>query len=242
MKNKPYLSIVIPVYNESKRLNTLPTICRYLKKQKYKSELILVNDGSIDNTLSLLKKMKLPKKIKIISYIENQGKGHAVKKGMLVARGDYKMFFDIDLATPLKFVNIFLKQARKGSDVIIGSRKVRGAKLIKRQPLLRETLGKGFTFLSCLTLGVNVTDFTCGFKLFSKKATKEIFSRSLINGWGFDAEILFLAQKCSFQIEEIPVTWKDNSATRVRLSKDIINSLKELIHIRANYLKNVYRV
>lgn len=239
---KKKLSAIIPLYNEEKRITTLSKIYSYLNKQKFSWEIILVNDGSKDNTKKVATNMIKTnsfKNVQLISYKRNRGKGFAVKKGMLKAKGEYRLFIDIDLSTPIEEFKKFLPFIKK-FDIVIGSRKRKGAKLIKRQSRLREILGKGFTRLSRNILNIKVTDFTCGFKCFSAKAAKKIFSRQRINRWGFDAEILFLAQKLNLPIKEVAVIWRNDSETKVRLPKDIIVSLFELFKIRYYALKNLY--
>lgn len=233
-----YLSVIIPVYNEQSRAENLQHIITYLNNQKHQSEIIVINDGSTDSTLIKLKKYQ--KQITIISYDKNMGKGYAVKKGMLTAKGKYRLFMDIDLSTSLLELPKFILESKKGSQVIIGSRKTKGANIIKHQPIIRENMGKLFTLLSQVLLQTNVSDFTCGFKMFSDSASKKIFSQITINRWGFDSEILFLAHKFNYPIIEIPVSWKDNSMSKVRFPQDAINSFLELLKIRMNSLKGVY--
>lgn len=240
MKTKnPFLSIIVPVYNEEKRLEKgIAEIVRFIDSQKFQTELLVVNDGSKDKTLKLLKNLKHPS-FKLISYKKNQGKGFAVKEGMKTARGDWRIFIDIDLSTPMSEFSKFLPHLKK-FHVIIGSRKTKNSEILVHQPLLREKLGAVFTWLSSTFLGVGVSDFTCGFKLFSKKAAMEIFSIQDLKGWGFDSEIMFLAQKKGFPIKEIPVKWSNDSQTRVVLLKDIFQSLLELLKIRYNHLIGKY--
>jgi dolichyl-phosphate beta-glucosyltransferase len=237
---KIYLSLVVPVFNEQDRIDNVVKIYHFLKAQSYSNELIIINDGSIDQTLVKLKKLQKKFNFKLISYSLNQGKGYAVKAGMLQAMGELRLFLDIDLSTPLTEIPKFIDQAQKGSEVIIGSRKTKGSRVLKHQSLLRENMGKTFTLLSRLILNTWVSDFTCGFKMFNKTATQKIFKKQTINRWGFDAEILFLANKYNYKIEEIPVSWKDNSMTKVRFPKDIFSSLYELLIIRANNFLGKY--
>lgn len=240
MSKRKFLSIVIPVYNEEKRLEGLEKVSSYLQSRNFSSELILVNDGSTDNTPRRLKNLsKRISIVKIVSYKENRGKGFAIKTGILEAIGKYRLFTDIDLSTPIEEFDKFFPHLAK-HDVVIGSRKRRGARLLVRQPLLRESLGQGFTLLSQALLQLPLSDFTCGFKCFSQRAAEKIFSRQKIERWGFDAEVLFIAKKMGFSIKEVPVSWKNDSQTKVRLPQDIITSLSELIKVRYNDLKKAY--
>lgn len=235
----PLLSVVIPVFNELKRIHKLEEIVKYLKKQKFSNELIVVNDGSLDDTLEKLKKLQKKYSFKVVSYSQNQGKGYAIKQGMKQARGDYHLFADVDLSTPIEEIKKFLPQLKK-YDVVIGTRKTKGSKLLVRQARLREFLGKGFTFLSQNILGVNVSDFTCGFKAFKKDSSEKIFSNLSINRWGFDSEILFLASKYGFDIKEVPIEWRNDAESKVKFPEDIIRSLNDLITIRINNFKGKY--
>lgn len=230
---KPYLSIIIPLYNEEKRIKKLIKIYNFLKSIKISYELILINDGSKDKTLAFLKKLPPECKYKLISYEINQGKGYAIKKGMLAANGKHRLFTDIDLSTPIEEINNFLPYLKK-FDIIIGSRKTKGSKLEKRQPFIRESLGKIFTFISQIFLKLDISDFTCGFKCFSQKAAIEIFSRQIIRRWGFDSEVLFLAKKFNYKIKEVPVTWIDDPKSKVKFPQAIISSLTDLVWIRLN--------
>ena len=150
---------------------------------------------------------------------------------MLSASGSYRLFMDVDLSTPIQEFEKF-KQYIAEFDVVIGSRKVPQANLIRRQNLVRETFGKAFTLLSQVVLGMGVSDFTCGFKCFSAKAADDIFTGSKIERWGFDAEVLYIAKKRGFDIKEVPVSWSNDANTRVRFPQDIIRSFYELIVIR----------
>ncbi len=235
-----YLSVVVPVFNEEKRLQGLAKIHQFLKLQKFSSELIVVNDGSTDKTLSKLEELQKTVPFVIGSYQQNRGKGYAIKTGMLQARGKYRLFTDVDLSTPLIEFEKFKDYLDK-YDLVIGSRKMRGAKLLKRQPIIRESLGKVFTALSQFVLGVRVSDFTCGFKCFSAKAAENIFSQTMIERWGFDSEVLFLAKKLGFNIKEVPVEWRNDQASRVRFPQDAINSLSELITIKKNVALGRYQ-
>ncbi len=237
---KPFrLSVIIPVYNEENRINNLPKVDKYFRERIGKYELIVIDDGSTDKTLDFLNKFKSDIDFKILTYPVNRGKGYAVKTGMLHASGDYRLFLDIDLSTsPEEFEKFesFLNDA----DILIGTRKSNKRSLIKRQPFLREFMGKGFTLLSKLILNVKTTDFTCGFKIFSANAADQIFSKVTIERWGFDSEALFLAKKLHFKVMEISVDWKNDPRTRVRFPQDVIRSFLDLLKIISNNLIGVY--
>jgi len=239
MKSTPYWSIIVPVYNEANRLGNLNHIIRFLKSLPETWELIVVNDGSTDNTLDLVKAIQDRHPLQVVNYPQNQGKGYAIKQGMLVAKGRYRLFLDCDLSTPIEEINK-IRPHLTNYNVVIGTRKTKGAKVLVHQPWLRENLGKGFTLLSRIMLNVDVSDFTCGFKCFSADAAQKIFTRSRIYRWGFDSEILYLSSKFGFAIKEIPVTWKNDLFTRVRFPRDLIISFSDLLRIRLNDLYNRY--
>jgi len=232
-KDNIFLSIIVPVYNEEDRLEHLEEIYHYFKKQNYQSEIIVVDDGSKDSTLSRLNKFKEKYKLKIVSYQPNHGKGYAIKKGMLVANGKYLLFTDVDLSTPITEIEKFIPHLQSNS-VVIGTRKNNDAKVIVHQHFIRENLGKVFTFISQIVLGVKVTDFTCGFKCFPRTAILNIFKKMRIERWGFDSEVIYLAAKHHYKIVEIPVLWKNDFRSKVKFPQDIINSLKELMTIFIN--------
>ncbi len=239
MSSKPFLSVIIPVYNEKERINNLIYVYEYLKKQKYSIELIVVDDGSTDNTKRILQKLSKTIPFTLISYEHNKGKGYAIRKGMLYASGSHKLFMDIDLSVPLETIEKFLKEIPKNK-IIIASRRIKGANIIERQPIMREVMGRIFTKLSQITLQTNISDFTCGLKCFEQEVAGKIFSRAKIDRWGFDSEIIFIATKFGFQIKEVPVEWSNDSHSKVKFPKDAICSLKELFEIRLNDLLDKY--
>lgn len=235
-----FWSIIVPCYNESKRADNIVKILQYLHGLDKPWELIIVNDGSTDDTLDKLKSLKKKSDFRLISYRNNRGKGYAVKTGMLAATGEFRLFMDVDLSTPISEIETF-GQFVGQYDVIIGTRKTKGAKVLVHQPILREYLGVIFTLLSQLILNTWVSDFTCGFKCFSRVAAQRIFSKTRIFRWGFDSEALFLAKKYGFSIKEVPVIWKNDKRTRVRFPNDIISSLSELFAIRYfDWIKGSY--
>lgn len=235
----PFLSIIIPVFNEEKRIKNLISVFTFLKNQKYKWEIIVINDGSTDKTVTVIESLKKKLKFKFISYSQNRGKGWAIREGMLLAKGEYRLFLDIDLSTPITEFNKLLPYLKK-YDIVMGSRKMKGSNVVIRQPFLREFLGKLFTLLSQKILQMKISDFTCGFKCFSKKAAEQIFPRQKVNRWGFDSEILYIGKIKNNSIKEVPVEWKNIPGTKVKFPDAIINSLLELAIIRINTLRNLY--
>lgn len=234
-----FLTVVVPVYNERKRLERIKKVYRYLKKQKYSSELIVVNDGSTDDTLEKLKQLRKKYPFKLISYIENKGRGYAVKNAFLKYKSKYNLFLDVDLSTPISEFKKFLPLL-KNYDVMIASRKMKGSKLKIPQSKSRVYMGKMFTFLSRGVLRMNVSDFNCGFKCFSSKAVDKIFPKLTLNRWGMDCEALYIAKKKNLSIKEVPVVWINDRNTTVKFPRDIINSFTELLAIVKNDLSGKY--
>jgi dolichyl-phosphate beta-glucosyltransferase len=238
------ITLIIPVYNEAKRLSkTFSTLNKWKVPSGIKiDQVIYVNDGSTDQSLSLLKNSPLKFNKKVISYKQNQGKGFAVKKGMLASKSSYTLLLDADMATSPTQLKKFIPFMKNGTDIIVGTRKNGHSTVTVHQPFIRENLGKIFTKLSQLILNVPVTDFTCGFKAFSLKAKNDIFKRSLVNRWGYDAEILFLGIQLGYSIEEKSVLWADQVGTKVSMLKDGLYSLTELAQIRLNHTLNHYHI
>lgn len=244
------LSIIIPVFNEEKRLNTTFTqlLGRWIPAGVKLQSVIFVNDGSEDSTLSLLKREKrrlqsqLHCTVVILTYTQNRGKGYAIRKGMQESHSDYSLLCDADMSTPLSEIKKCAALMKKNSPVIIGTRKNGHSTVTIHQPYFREKMGKVFTFIAQVSLGTSVTDFTCGFKLFSENAREAIFSRALINRWGYDAELLFLATRLDFAISEVALSWAHDAGTKVHILRDALSSLSELAQIRLNALAGMYRL
>lgn len=226
------LSIIIPVFNEEKRVSkALKALQSYLPKQNYESEVIFVDDGSLDKTVEMIKKRQL-KNYKIISYQPNRGKGYALKKGVLDSKGDWVVLLDVDMSTPIESLEDFLPFMERKMPVIIGTRKAKGAVVSVHQKVLRQKMGEFYTFLANVLIAPGITDFTCGFKCFSKKAAQEVFSRLKTNRWSWDAEVIYLAKKMNLEIREVPVKWADDPRTKVDLVKDSLGSFIDLLKIR----------
>lgn len=238
------LDIIIPVYNESSRLKlTFQALSSFVSPRGIKiNRIIFVDDGSTDNTLRKLKNVRLKFPKKVLTYSHNQGKGAAIKLGLLNATADYALFMDADMSTPLTELTKLLPFIKEKIPVVIGTRKNGHSTVVVHQPWVREHLGKVFTFLSQLILNTWVTDFTCGFKAFSRPAYTVIAPIMSINRWGFDSEIIFLAKTFNFPIQEKALTWTNEPNSRVNLFKDIFQSLKELFQIRFNHFSGKYQL
>ena len=246
MDNKPFLSIIIPAYNEEATIsNTLLDIDKYLSKQKFSSEIIVVSDGSKDTTVEKAKSMQnLVKNLKIIDNKENHGKGWVIRQAMLQAGGDYRLFTDADNATSIEHVDKMLPFFEKKYEVVIGSRDTKDAEgAIKAvdQPFFKRTLGNTANLLIQILAVWGIWDTQCGFKAFSAKAAKEIFSRAKIDRWGFDIEALAIARELKYKIGIIPVYWINNPNSRVNL-KGYLNTFKELFQVKWNLISGKYQI
>jgi len=217
----------------------VPVIAEYLESLNFSTELLLVNDGSTDNTLKKLRAFQKKHPFKVISYQQNQGKGYALKTGMAQAQGEYHLFMDVDLSVPLEEIEQLVKLLDK-KQVVIGTRRRKKSQITRRQNLLRENLGKAFTQISKNWLGVEVSDFTCGFKCFPDQISSQLFPQIRNNRWGFDSEILFLAKQNKFKIKELPVAWQNDPRSKVKFPQDLLRSIKELFQVRWNFWRGRY--
>lgn len=236
------LSIVIPVYNEESRLTrALDDVLGWLKGRKESWEIVIVDDGSQDKTGDVVRAwMEGEPRIRFTRLPVNMGKGEAVRVGMLQAQGRIRLFRDSDLSTRQAELDRFLPYFEKGADVVIGSRRVPGATTELPQALPRRLLGMGFTRLCRLLILDEVYDYTCGFKCFSARASLAVFPKQRVQRWAFDAEILYLAKKAGFAIHQIPVTWRDEPGSKVRLSSDVFRSFLDMVRVRVNDLRGLY--
>jgi dolichyl-phosphate beta-glucosyltransferase len=242
-KDAPSLTLVVPAFNESQRIREpLRTIFAYLEAQPYTSEVVVVDDGSTDDTFDVVRQASMESRIPLraFRYDTNRGKGYAVKLGFELARGERILFSDADLSTPIDETNRLLERLESGFDLAIGSRKMEGAEILVHQKKTRESLGKAFTWI-VRTFIAEVSDVTCGFKAFNRDAGKEIFRRVRVYDWSFDAEILLLADRLGYALSEVPVRWEDRAGTKVRLMRDVFGSLWGLLRIRSNSALGVYR-
>lgn len=236
------LSVIIPSYNEEKRINkTLISVNEFLKKQPYEYEILVVNDGSIDGTSGVVKEL-LPNipNLRLIDNQENHGKGWVTKQGMLEAVGDIRVFMDADNSTKIDEITKFLKFFESGSDIVLGSRRIAGSNVAKDQNMIREFLGWAFRTIVHIIVPVGVTDTQCGFKAFSAKSAEQIFPKQTIFRWAFDVEILALARKNKFKISEVPITWVNDEGSHVKFS-GMVNMLLEILKIRWNLCVGKYK-
>jgi dolichyl-phosphate beta-glucosyltransferase len=237
-----YISVVIPAYNESKVISeTLNKLAEYFENKPYLFEFIIVNDCSTDQTADLVKSLSALKPfIRLINNQSNMGKGFSVKSGVLAARGDYVLFQDADLSTPIVELEKMLPLLADGCDVTIGSRALAESKFFVKQHWLRQSMGKTFNIFVKLLFFSGINDTQCGFKCFKKEAAQRIFSLQRLSGFCFDVEILYIAKKLGFKIREMPVSWSNRRDSRVRIYRDSLKMFCDLFRIKANQLLGRY--
>ena len=229
-----YLSVIIPAYNEEKRIkDTLIKVGGFLSQQNYDYEIIVVNDGSSDKTSDVVNQLKAQiKNIYLIDSKINRGKGFVVREGMLQAKGDYRLFMDADGSSPIEDVEKLFPYFGQGYDVLVGSRSMKGAKITLAQNLQRKILGFAFRLMTKLVAGLwGFNDTQCGFKIFNAKSANAIFSKCRINGWSFDVEALVVARKLGYLVKEVPINWHDSPGTKVTM-KGMVLAVVDLLTIR----------
>lgn len=224
------LSVVIPAYNEEKRLEkTLREIQHYLSSSGYSFEIIVIDDGSKDKTSCIVEKFN---NIILLKNEKNYGKGYSVRRGILKACFDYILFTDADLSTPIKEVEKLLYHLKDNYNIAIGSRALKESKIISPPKKTREKAGKLFNVLVRWLLLPGIYDTQCGFKCFKKEAAKDIFSRAKICGFSFDVEALYLAKKLGYNIKEVPVIWENSLPSKVNILKHPLQMILELVKIK----------
>lgn len=239
----PQYSIIIPAYNESERISTtLERVLGYAAERQWKSEVIVVDDGSRDATTDIVREyMQKNPTLRLLQNPGNRGKGYSVRNGMLNANGSVLLFSDADLSSPIEEADKLFISIASGADVAIGSRWLQTELQTRRQPFYRQFFGRIFNLTLRIVLGLNFKDTQCGFKAFSRRAAEAIFPLQQIERWGFDPEILFLARRFSFKTVEVPVSWAHREGTRLSPFRDGIRMFGELLKIRWNSLTGKYK-
>ncbi len=235
-----HLSVIIPAYNEEKRIAaTLRDVNDYLKRQSFESEILLLDDGSRDKTVEVARSLDIPN-LKVIDNPENHGKGYVVRQGMLEARGSYCLFTDADNSTKISELEKFWPYFQNGFDVVIGSIEIKGSAVQERAAWYRRTLGKLAKILIRMVLIWEIHDTQRGFKCFTAESVAKIFPKQTIERWGFDMEILQIAKKQGFKIKELPVSWENPAGSKVTLGS-YLSSFRELMRIKWNSLRGKYK-
>jgi len=234
---RPALSVVVPALNEEDRLpRTLERITSHLGRRGGAYEVLVVDDGSRDGTAARAEAAGAI----VLRNEGNRGKGFAVRRGMLAARGARRLMTDADLSTPIEELDRLSARMDAGSDVVIGSRALAGARIEVRQPWYRENMGRLFNLFVRALAVPGLMDTQCGFKLFSAAAARDVFSAACLDGFSFDVEVLFLARKKGYRIAEVPVLWRNDAASRVSLVRGFL-AFPDLLRIRANDWSGRYR-
>ncbi len=239
MKKKISLTVVVPVYNEEKRIDLLFRALEGFKVPKGLEikEVRLVDDGSTDKTLEKIKvfkkKNKNNYKVKVVSYKENMGRGFALRMGLERVKTDYAMYLDGDGDISIKNLTRCFKKMQEGVDLVVGSKKMPGAVCSGRIKPLRWIMGYGHTAMACMVLGVFVWDFQGGFKVFSKELLLRLLPKMSVDQWGFDLEVIYWAKKLGFEVKEVPLVWgRVIKGTKVKVLRDVYRALRDMLKIR----------
>lgn len=238
----PQYSIIIPSYNEHARIErTLVRVMECVESSGWDAEVIVVDDGSTDDTAAIIKRwMREKPQLSLVKNEGNRGKGYSVRNGLLQARGEIVMFTDADLSAPIEEAERLFTSIRAGADVAIGSRWLDKQRQTIHQPLYRRFFGRCFNVLTRLVMGLPYADTQCGFKAFRREAAQVIFRLQRIERWGFDPEILFIARKLGYRIDEVPVTWGHDERSQMSYLRDGAKMLEEMAIIRSNSIAGRY--
>lgn len=236
----PFLSIVIPAYNEESRLpHTLPKVVEFVEAQPYEAEVLVVDDGSVDRTAELVEKFAANHPCVRLIRAEHGGKGHAVRIGMLQALGEFAFLCDADLAMPITELPKFLPPRQNHYHVAIGSREAAGA-VRYNEPAYRHVMGRVFNWLVKIMAVPGFEDTQCGFKCFHSSVSNDLFSHQTINGFSFDVEVLYIALKRGYKIIEVPIHWYYQTESKVHPVRDTIRMFKDMLKVRRNDRRGLY--
>ncbi len=236
----PHLSIVIPAYNEEARLpQSLQAVAEFVATQHDPIEVVVVDNNSQDRTHAIADEFAARLPYLRVLFEGRQGKGAAIRAGMLAARGDYRFICDADLSMPIAEVTRFLPPQLSGYDIAIGSREAPGA-VRYDEPPHRHLMGRVFNTIVRLLAVPGFQDTQCGFKMFTARATEVLFPLQTLDGWGFDVEVLHVAQKRGYRIVEVPIPWYYKANTRIHPVRDSLDMLREVLKIRANSRRGMY--
>jgi glycosyltransferase involved in cell wall biosynthesis len=238
---QPTVSIVVPAFNEASRIGaSLRKIDQFLRKTPRSMEVIIVDDGSTDDTSGMIHQAQFPG-LRIIRNDQNHGKGYSVRQGVLAARGVYVLYTDADLSAPIEELEKFLDVAMgEAVDVVVGSRAVDRTLIEKHQSAFRELGGVLYNRMVRLLLGLRIRDTQCGFKLFDREKSRPAFEQLTTLGFGFDPELLFLCKRRGLRIRELPVRWSHSEGSKVNFLRDGIRMLGDLARIRWNSIIGKY--
>jgi glycosyltransferase involved in cell wall biosynthesis len=237
-------SFIIPAYNESERLAvSLPKVLDYVSRRQLPCEIIVVNDGSSDDTADVIRRfMATNPDVRLVENPGNRGKGYSVRNGMLHAQGDVMLFTDADLSSPIYEADKLFNAIEQGADVAIGSRWLKAELQTERQPWHRQLYGRLFNFALRMVLGLKYRDTQCGFKAFTRNAAHTIFTRQRVERWGFDPELLFLANKFKLRTVEVPVEWAHDHRSKISPVRDGLKMGVEMLAVRWNDMRSLYKM
>jgi glycosyltransferase involved in cell wall biosynthesis len=239
-QNTPLLSIIIPAYNEERRLpNSLDKVAAFVANQSYETELIVVDNNSRDRTSDIVRQFATEHPYTRLIHEKRQGKGSAVRAGIFAGHGEYLFICDSDLSMPIEEVNKFLPPEREGYDVAIASREAPGARRYG-EPHHRHLMGRIFNLLVQIIALPGINDTQCGFKSFQREAAQDIFECQTMNGFGFDVETLFVARKRGYNIIEVPVNWYYDAGSSVNIWRDPFLMVREVLKVRVNNWQGLY--
>lgn len=239
----PTYSIVLPAYNESARIRTtLEKITAHAAERRWNAEIIVVNDGSSDDTAAAVQALATQcQSVRLIENPGNRGKGYSVRNGMLHASGEILLFSDADLSSPIEEADKLFAALANGADVAIGSRWLDVNLQTKRQPFYRQIFGRIYNLALRLILGLSFKDTQCGFKAFNRRAAEVLFPLQRIERWGFDPELLYLARRFHLRVGEVPVKWAHREGTRINPLRDGLHMLFEIFRVRWNAISGKYK-
>ncbi len=230
---QPYLSIVIPAYNEQYRVApTLQAIMHYVAGKSFAWEIVVVDDGSHDATSQVAEEVLAGTDHQLLRNDPNLGKALSVKRGLSESRGKIALFTDADLSTPIEEADGLLEAIENGFDIAIGSRQIHGSKIEVHQPWYRELAGRTFGLVNRIVLQHGIPDTQCGFKAFTRGAIDRILPHQRLSGWAFDAELMFIARRLGLTIAQIPVRWENDPDTKVKMLVDGPKMVCDLFRIR----------
>ena len=239
----PRYTIVIPAYNETARIErALVSVSGCIRQRGWDAEVLVVDDGSTDNTAALVEGWaRRHPEVRLIRNERNRGKGYSVRSGMLRAAGEIVMFTDADLSSPIEEAERLFEAIAEGADVAIGSRWLTGKRIVHKQPLYRRVFGRCFNALTRTIMRLPFADTQCGFKAFRREAAHQVFGLQRIERWGFDPEILFIAIQRGLRVAEVSVTWGHDERSRISYLRDGMQMLIELVYVRWSALRGQYR-
>lgn len=237
------LSVVLPAYNEERAIErALDAVTGHLAAREHCYEIVVVDDGSTDRTAELVSTIAgRDARVRLVRSAHNRGKGHAVREGVLASHGDIVVFLDVDLSTPVDTLDRVWPVLAQGAQVVVGSRRMAGSEIEVHQGRVREMLGDMFRRITRWLLDIPVSDLTCGFKAFTGPEGRALFRRVTLSDWSFDVEVLVAAVEAGLDVRDVPVRWRDDPDTKVRLSRDLPLAARGILAVLARKARRQYR-